>query len=978
MSDALIVRPRPLVRRLSADEARFIGFSAGLPGAETGEGKGNQNLQGQIPAGAVPIRAETPTQYQRNGTAVRIRGFERHPVVQACVRASAEIIAAVPIEVYQKVGEDGQAIRVVKKSHPAQQIFDAPSPFVSDLRLRAFAAIHFLIYGNAVWFLERDTPDGPPKTIRVIQPEDITSVYVNMKGYPVAYIWRDYLGYTHVSPVTDMVHFRDLNAWGIVFGYPRGASALNDIIGDSEASQYTREVVTNHGWPGMIMLMNEESTADDAARARSAWNETQVERGNRGNTAWIGGVRDVKPLGFNLRDLEFPDLRRVNREDICSAFGVDPRMVGITSAAKDAGLSGAQYKEARKRLIQQTIEPMQHAIEAEMNLWLLPEFGDVYARFSPEAMQQLVEDDAETSTRVQNEVKTQLRTIEEGRQALGLEAEFEPEDHLLVSGTGTKMVTVAIALSSAEADPTTTNPDGSPRLNDDGTPQVGGGKGPVQAKQPATGDSAAEEGAAQRPAKPGSGKDLQEAAGGDPNRPNQPTKIQTDTAEKEAKKKERKLRASAGNVLVRGVVLTPDQRRLLWGEFDSRAVKDEVAYKRQALLNFHDERAAVKSVFEQHAAAAQSNLDGQAPGADESSYLPAAKRQIRRMYKKDGPVRAQWTQRFEPLIAGTYHDGVNAMSAKTRKVAKARAADRQDVILRDGSGPFGQENAYIQDAIKRRAKKLADQVGDTTAQGIDDAIELGEKEGWGIAEIARLINDTVFGGDADYRSTMIARTETIGALNQGEYDAALSGDVVSTKEWLTQGDDRVRDTHADCEAEGQIEIADEFETNGMLHPGDPNGDADEVINCRCTLLYYSEGDSAPIEGEDIQEDSEPAGLVSVRRATAKREKAREERMAELIRSVAAEAAASGKTVADVMTARMDRLERAAAETKEWLEGTERSRAGGVAELVSAIAKAPAPVVNVEVNLPARGPTKSTRNEDGSVTTEEVTPKHKDG
>ena len=38
-----------------------------------------------------------------------------------------------------------------------------------------------------------------------------------------------------------------------------------------------------------------------------------------------------------------------------------------------------------------------------------------------------------------------------------------------------------------------------------------------------------------------------------------------------------------------------------------------------------------------------------------------------------------------------------------------------------------------------------------------------------------------------------------------------------------------------CEAEGAIPV-DQVFSNGLMFPGDPEGDAGEVINCRCHLM----------------------------------------------------------------------------------------------------------------------------------------------
>ena len=347
---------------------RMIGFPAGLPQGRPVE------RNNPLTTGAIPLRGEAPGDYQHTGTTVRVRGFERHPVVMACVRAIVDIASAIELQAYRLRPDQENAreiIDVLPSNAPLQFIMDSPSPFLSPMRLREITCTHYLIYGNALWFLERPpsrSPNAspkPPTSIRVIHPEDLMTVYVNDRGYPIWYSWRDTLGYTHNSPVTDIVHFRDLNAKGMVFGYPRAASALNDIIGDDEASQFVRQTVTNSGAPLSWALVHEDTTLSEAQAAESAYYEKMVTRGNRGRFTFLGGVKDIKSTSFNLRDLEFPDLRRVSREDICASFGVDPRIVGIASASSDAGLSGVQYREARVRLVQQTIEPMLRYFRSE-------------------------------------------------------------------------------------------------------------------------------------------------------------------------------------------------------------------------------------------------------------------------------------------------------------------------------------------------------------------------------------------------------------------------------------------------------------------------------------------------------------------------------------------------------------------------------------------------------------------------------------
>lgn len=397
-------------------------------------------------AGLSLVRTANPQEYKPDGATIRAQGFNKHPVVHACIRAIADIVASVPFVVLR---ERGDYETKVPDTHPLQRLLDYPGPRMTSRAMRARLAVDYLGYGNALFQLERPSPGRLPLGIRSINPESLQSVWVDNEGDPRRYDYGNWAGVIVTVPVEDVLHFRDLDMprpfFPDVFGFPRGATAIASMTADNEATAYVRQVVTNDGTPTFAVLLSDEATQDDATAMQDRYRARVVDRGKRGTPAFFGAVRDIKPLGFTLRDLEFPDLRRVSREDICAAFGVDPRMIGIASATSDAGLSGAQYVEARARLVQHTIEPMLVAIEDELNHWLAPEYGDVWVTFDHDVMRDLVENDTATSTRVQAEFKLGLRTWEESRRALKLSPVPEPTDTIALT-TGTQLVPAATAV----------------------------------------------------------------------------------------------------------------------------------------------------------------------------------------------------------------------------------------------------------------------------------------------------------------------------------------------------------------------------------------------------------------------------------------------------------------------------------------------------------------------------------------------------
>jgi hypothetical protein len=150
-------------------------------------------------------------------------------------------------------------------------------------------------------------------------------------------------------------------------------------------------------------------------------------------------------------------------------------------------------------------------------------------------------------------------------------------------------------------------------------------------------------------------------------------------------------------------------------------------------------------------------------------------------------------------------------------------------------------------AITKRSSTLAGLVGETTSKNILSAIRAGELGGFSVAEIGRLVQASVFNETVtDSRARTIARTESAGAMSQGNWDQATAmGDLYRSKEWLAFEDDKTRDSHRGCMGQGRIPFDDAFVGSGdgflqtpMQYPLDPAGSAADSINCRCILAYY--------------------------------------------------------------------------------------------------------------------------------------------
>ena len=169
-----------------------------------------------------------------------------------------------------------------------------------------------------------------------------------------------------------------------------------------------------------------------------------------------------------------------------------------------------------------------------------------------------------------------------------------------------------------------------------------------------------------------------------------------------------------------------------------------------------------------------------------------------------------------------------------------RTVERKDFMLNPATQYRLMMEAWV---AKYGAQKLTEITGTTlenakeiVARAVKDAVAEGLNE----AETGRLIQAYIESESTSigqFRSRMIARTETHGASQVSSFNAAYSSGIDVKKQWSSTMSDRTRQSHLD--ANGQEREMDEFYDVGgepLMYPGDLGGSAANVINCRCINL----------------------------------------------------------------------------------------------------------------------------------------------
>lgn len=229
------------------------------------------------------------------------------------------------------------------------------------------------------------------------------------------------------------------------------------------------------------------------------------------------------------------------------------------------------------------------------------------------------------------------------------------------------------------------------------------------------------------------------------------------------------------------------------------------------------ERRLARRLREIFKAAAEETIDA----LDSSGVIPAnemARRSVLRALEEAIPALSSVTE--EEAIEA-------ARRGRNKIIDSLRKAGFTGLQFDDlPQGVIDRIRSSVFTATERTMRRL---VGD-----VNQALEQGFSEGLGIDGIKELLEDK-FTSMADFELNRIARTEVQSIQNAGAYQT-IQDLGIEFQEWVTAGDERVRESH--IEVEGEIVAVGTPFSNGLLHPLDPNGPLEEWVNCRCRAVPF--------------------------------------------------------------------------------------------------------------------------------------------
>lgn len=249
------------------------------------------------------------------------------------------------------------------------QLWQSPNPFYVREEFLELSVQHFSLVGEMWWVIVRDGmgmgipvelwPVRPDRMQPIPSPTEVIAGYRYRVGTEVIDLdTEDVIFMRRPSPIDA---FRGIGVIG---------SLLFDMGADKAAAQWTANFFGNSALPGGV-IETEDSLSDAEFETMSLRWRTQHQGVQNAHRVAILEKAKWKDRAFSQRDMQFEQLRKLNRDVILGGFGMPPSLLGIAENVNRANAEAAEVMFARWIVV-----PMLRRLQAGVNARLVPQFDD--------------------------------------------------------------------------------------------------------------------------------------------------------------------------------------------------------------------------------------------------------------------------------------------------------------------------------------------------------------------------------------------------------------------------------------------------------------------------------------------------------------------------------------------------------------------------------------------------------------------------
>jgi len=348
-------------------------------------------------------------------------------VVYACLRLLSHAIPEAALKAYD--GSNPDEPTPLDRQHPLTLLIKRPNELMTEYEFWELTTLQLAIIGRSTWWKERDNA-GNIIALWPLRPDRVGPIYSTsdkpgerlLQGWAyrtpgqatsIALLRRDVLAFNLPDPAG--------NSGGVVEGLGPTQVLARQISSDNEATKFVGALLANYAAPTIALKMKTAIRDEKQAELIKAKFRYEFGGDRRGTPALLDDDADIQTIGFNLRELEFPELREVSESRIAAAYGVPPILVGLRVGLEHS--TYANFKEARRLFAETTLSDYWRRYQEQYTNDLASEFGEhLMVAFDLANVLALAGQRTEALEPIMEAWKSGAATRNEYRVALGLEA----------------------------------------------------------------------------------------------------------------------------------------------------------------------------------------------------------------------------------------------------------------------------------------------------------------------------------------------------------------------------------------------------------------------------------------------------------------------------------------------------------------------------------------------------------------------------
>lgn len=394
-------------------------------------------------------------QYGNDGSLIT-DGYYKNTVASSCISFYQRTYTEPSFLPYYNVGGE-----IADDTDEIYHLLDYPNLYMSGSQMQSLIVTYQLTTGACFIEILRESGSTPtglfPYSALVIEP--VFNSYGHLTGY------EKNLGHGKKIPVAkeDIIYLPYITPDPINSFYAVSPLLLcaRDLDTDVELTAFLYAHLRNNASPGTVLIPPSEMTSgievDEQTMESIISNFIQKTTGDgRGRVTGLQGGWDIKELGSHVVDLDLSNLRKDPEARICAAFGINPRLIGVSvgldhSTDNNYEHSMLQYYQGTlSQLLKFNADNFSRAFEKEFE-------GKYYFEYDLDSIELIRQARIKQNEYLIGQFKDGIITKEELRTALGyepLEEEVAPNELRSTVGGANAIKDLVVAYSTGQAERT--------------------------------------------------------------------------------------------------------------------------------------------------------------------------------------------------------------------------------------------------------------------------------------------------------------------------------------------------------------------------------------------------------------------------------------------------------------------------------------------------------------------------------------------